>query len=121
MEESNLATAWQLVLLILLIGGSIVTGYGARRTGFPELLARRLMYLVVLGPYTAVAFLALWDLELTGRYALLPLIGFVLMAIGAAVGVLLSRPLGLNRPQPGHWGGWDTLLNPRIRQVPSLP
>ena len=101
MEESNLATAWQLALLILLIGGSILAGYGARRTGFTDRLARRLMYLVVLGPYTAVAFLALWDLELTGRYALLPLIGFVLMAVGAAVGVLLSRPLGLNRGQSG--------------------
>ncbi len=101
MEEANLATAWQLALLILLIGGSILAGYGARRMGFPDQLARRMMYLVVLGPYTAVAFFALWELELTGRYALLPLIGFVLMAVGAAVGVLLSRPLGLTRGESG--------------------
>ncbi len=78
-----------------------MAGYGARRLGFPDHQARRLMYVVVLGPYTLVAFLALWDLELTGRYALLPLIGFFLMCVGAAVGVILSRSLGLNRGESG--------------------
>lgn len=76
-------------------------GYGARRLGFPDRLVRRLMLFLVLGPYTLVGFLALWGLELAGQHALLPLIGFVLMAVGAFAGIMLARVLRLNRGETG--------------------
>ncbi len=101
MQDLNVTTGWQLAVLIGLIGGSIFTGYAARRLGFPDALSRKLMYVVVLGPYTLVGFLAIWELELAGRYVLLPMIGFLLMGVGAAVGVMFSRQLGLNRGEAG--------------------
>lgn len=101
MAGVNLPIEYKLVLLILLIGGSIVMGYGARRLGFPDHWSRRLMLFLLLGPYTLVGFLALWGLELAGQHALLPLIGFVLMAVGAFVGIMLARALGLNRGESG--------------------
>ncbi len=101
MNALDFATGTKLAFLILFIGGSILSGYGARRLGFPDRWARRMMYVVVLGPYTIVAFLALWELELTGRYALLPLIGFVLMGVGSVAGIRLAGAIGLTRGESG--------------------
>lgn len=101
MADLNLATAPKLVFLILLIGGSIMVGYGARRFGFPDRSARQLMYLVVLGPYSLVGFLALWQLDLTPRLASLPVLGFLLMGVGAAAGVGIARVLRMKGGEAG--------------------
>ncbi|MDD4888931.1 MAG: hypothetical protein PHU85_03305, partial [Phycisphaerae bacterium] len=101
MATWNLSTAEKLVFLITLIAGSIALGYGARRAGFSERIARVLSWFVLVVPYTFVSFLAIWVLKFRGELITLPFFGFAILAAGVGVSALIARWLRMGRAQAG--------------------
>lgn len=101
MSQWNLSTAGKLIFLISLIAGSIAAGYGARRAGLGERVARLLMWFVVIVPYTVVSFLAIWVLKFRAELIALPFFGITILAAGVGAAVLFAGRLRMARPQAG--------------------